>query len=247
MRPRRPTGARPVARRRGARRRIVALEAYANSAELAGDLAEAVKAWRELSAVRGEAVTPGLGRGAAPACRGPRPAGATASAASPRGGRPPRPSPPAAGPAEPRSSASRWPTTSAPAPSYSRGDRARRAAAKRRARASASTCGRARSAWRASRGRSAATTRTGSRPCATAWRWRSSTTSAGRRGALPAPQHGALRLRRLPPGRGRSTTALELCRTDGDAEHRGRLRHLHGLRPARVRRVAARPLRMAAS
>ena len=42
-------------------------------------------------------------------------------------------------------------------------------------------------------------------------------------------------------------TALGLCRLDGDAEHRGRLRHLPRLRAARARRVGARPASWAAS
>jgi hypothetical protein len=68
---------------------------------------------------------------------------------------------------------------------------------------------------------------------------------AGRRRALPAPEPGPLRGRRLPPRAGGARQRAGSLPRGRRAGHRGRLRDLHGLRPARVRRLeggaAARP------
>ena len=86
----------------------------------AGELAEAVKAWRELSAsrsARGERLAFATPSAGSPPCyelKGER------ERRSPRGGSRPTRSPPPSGPPTPRSSGSRWPTTAASAPTTAR-------------------------------------------------------------------------------------------------------------------------------
>ena len=244
-------GARAVARATRSREpRIEVLERYARCAELAGELAEAVKAWRELSAVRSA-------RGERPRRSPTRSAGsrpstssrASASRRSPPGGSRRRPSRPPAGRPTPPSSGSRWPTTGAPAPSTARRSSSPSAAAERgRGAPSAPTCARGRSASRAWRAPSAATSTTGleivrerARAGARARPHR------GRRRALPAPRPRALRLGRLPPRRGGARHRARPLPDRRRRGHRGRLRHLPRLRAARARRVVAGRASSAAS
>ena len=153
--------------------RLEVLERYARCAELAGELPEAVKAWRELSAVRsarGErlafadaqrrlAAAHEL-RGELEAAFAARRVAADTFAA---GGRP----------ADAASSGSRWPTTGASLPTSPRRWRSRASPSARPRPPGARTCARGRSGSRASPAPSAASSRPGSRSCARGWRSRS--------------------------------------------------------------------------
>jgi predicted ATPase len=103
--------------------RVAALQSYAGSAELAGELAEAARAWREICTVRADERT------SASRCSARKPSGASPRSASseatarprlPPARWPPRRTPRGSGPPTPRSSGSPWRTTCAPRPATPR-------------------------------------------------------------------------------------------------------------------------------
>jgi predicted ATPase len=127
-------------------RRIEALQSYANSTELGGELAEAARAWREICAIRqaeggaGEAYAAAQSRLAAVQdMRGDR-EGALAAER-----RPPRPTRQVEGMPRRRSSGWRWPTTCASPPGTARRSRWRGRLSRTPSRRSGWTCGRGRS------------------------------------------------------------------------------------------------------
>ena len=159
-------------------RRIAALESYASSAELAGELAEAARAWREICAIRAQdgrsrraTPRPSAGWRRSTTCRGDRDVALAARGAAAEAyaaaGRP-------AEAAVERLAMANYLRGSA---ELLRGDRA---GARRRAGTpsgpSGSTCARARSASRASPAPSAATSSGGLEIVRRGSRWRSSTT-----------------------------------------------------------------------
>ena len=229
--------------------RIETLERYARCAELAGELAEAAKAWRELAAIRdarGDRL--GFARGAAPA------GGRLRAARRARRGlrRPPpggrRVRAPATARPRPRSSGWRWPTTTARGARYGEAIELARRRPQRRRRAERIDLG-ARALGllgrRAGEGRRLrAGARDGPRRARARARARP---DPGRRRALPAAQPRPLRRGRLPPGGGGARHRARPLPHRRRRRHRGRLRHLPRLRAARARRVVARRASSAAS
>ena len=222
-------------------RRVAALEAHARSAELAGELGEAAAAWRELvrrahgrAAGRGPAIAGRRVRAARRPRRGgdrpPRGGRGVRRRRMPRGGRD-------RAPGARRLPAQRPPTT------RPRSSSRRSRAAKRRP-PSGSTCVPARSASRVCRPRLGGEHSKGlaqvQAGLALALEHSLIAVAAELYQRLSMVLYDAADYRRA---QATLDTALGICRTDDLAVHRARLRHVHGLRAARVRRVAARPRR----
>ena len=222
--------------------RIEVLERYAHCAELAGELAEAVKAWRELSGdPQRPWRAPGLRRRPAPARRRPRAQGRARAGVRRAARRGARPSSPAAGRRTPPSSASRWPTTGGTAPGTATPSSSRGTAAEDADRGRAPGPARAGARAGGRRARQArATSRRASRRSAAASRWRSRTTSrpvaAELYQRLGLVLYDSADYRRAEEALDDRARALPARRRRG---HGGGVRHLPRLRAARARRVVA--------
>ncbi len=217
-------------------RRVAALEAHAHSAELAGELGEAAAAWRELSAARTGAPLAAAQRSLAAVCEllGDRDAAATARRAAAEAYA-------AAGcPAEAAIERLALGDYLRNTSQHSSRHRARAGRGPRSGgrRAARPACPRARARGLVDRARRRARGRAGEGPGRPGARTRAQP-DRGRGRALPAAEHGPVRRGRLPARAGDARHRARHLPDRRSCVHRAGVRHVHGLRAARVRRLAA--------